>query len=61
MTNAPVELVGFFTNCEGDGGTFVHMGQTTHIHLVSKDRRHMGHLESIQLAPGAKLLLPQAP
>lgn len=58
LTNAPVELVGFFTKQEGDGGSFVHMGQTTHIHLLSKDRQHMGHLESIQLSPGAKLLLP---
>ena len=61
LTNAPVELVGFFTNCEDDGGTFVHQGQTTHIHLVSTDRNHMGHLESIQLAPGAILLLPAGP
>ena len=58
LTNAPVELVGFFTNREGDGGSFVHMGQTTHIHLISKDRKQMGHLESIKLGPGANLLLP---
>ena len=59
IANTPVELVGFFTNCEGDGGSFVHMGQTTHIHLISGDRKQMGHLESIKLAPGGKLLLPQ--
>jgi len=58
LTNAPVELVGFFTNREGDGGSFVHMGQTTHIHIISKDRKQMGHLESITLGTGAKLLLP---
>ena len=58
LTNVPVELVGFFTNREGDGGSFVHMGQTTHIHIISKDRKQMGHLESITLGPGAKLLLP---
>jgi len=58
LTNATVELVGFFTNREGDGGSFVHMGQTTHIHIISKDRKQMGHLESITLAPGARLLLP---
>jgi len=58
LSNTPVELVGFFTNREDDGGTFVHRGQTTHIHLISADRKHMGHLESIKLAPGAKLMLP---
>jgi acetolactate decarboxylase len=61
LAKTDVELVGFFTNREGDGGSFVHMGQTTHIHLISNDHRHMGHLESIQLAPGAKLLLPRTP
>ena len=61
VTNAPVELVGFFTNREDDGGTFVHRGQTTHIHLISTDRKHMGHLESIQLAPKSTLLLPARP
>jgi len=59
ITNAPVELVGFFTNREGDGGSFVHMGQTTHVHIISKDRKQMGHLESIKLGPGARLLLPR--
>src|SRR6266853_1823188 len=58
LTNAPVELVGFFTNREGDGGSFVHMGQTTHIHIITKDRKQMGHLESIKLGTGARLLLP---
>jgi acetolactate decarboxylase len=58
LKDTPVDLVGFFTNREGEGGTFVHMGQTTHIHLISQDRKHMGHLESIRLAPGADLLLP---
>ena len=61
IANVPVELVGFFTNREGDAGSFVHMGQTTHIHLISTDRKQMGHLESIKLAPDAKVLLPQAP
>ncbi len=58
LAETPVELVGFFTNHDNDGGTFVHRGQSTHIHLLSADRKHMGHLESIRLAPGAELLLP---
>ena len=58
ISEAPVELVGFFTNREGDGGSFVHMGQTTHIHVITDDRKQMGHLESIKLAPGARLWLP---
>jgi acetolactate decarboxylase len=61
VTEIPVELLGFFTNCEADGGSFVHLGQTTHIHLISADRKNMGHLESITLDFGARLFLPQSP
>jgi alpha-acetolactate decarboxylase len=60
LSNTPVQLVGFFSNREEDGGSFVHQGQTTHIHIISDDRKSMGHLESITLASGATLLLPQA-
>ncbi len=60
LTNAPVQLVGFFSNREDDGGSFVHPGETLHVHLVSDDRKSMGHLESISLAPNAKLFLPQS-
>jgi hypothetical protein len=59
VSDASVELIGFFTNREADGGLFVHKGQTTRIHLISADRKQAGHLESVQLAPGAKLLLPE--
>jgi acetolactate decarboxylase len=59
ISNAPVQLVGFATTREDDGGTFVHQGQTTHIHLISDDQKSMGHLESITFAPGAKLFLPK--
>ena len=53
-------MVGFFSNREEDAGSFVHQGQTTHIHIISSDRKSMGHLESITLAPGATLFLPEA-
>jgi len=59
VSNMPMELVGFFSNREEDGGTFVHRGQTTHIHLISEDRKQMGHLELVRLRPGATLLLPE--
>jgi acetolactate decarboxylase len=60
LSETPVQLVGFFTNREEDGGAFVHPGQTTHIHLISDDHKAMGHLESVTLAPGAILFLPEA-
>ncbi len=59
LSDTPVQLVGFFTNREDDGGSFVHQGQTTHIHIISEDHKSMGHLESVTLAPGAKLFLPE--
>ena len=61
LSDRPVQLIGFFTNREEDAGSFVHQGQTTHIHLLSEDHKAMGHLESITLAPGARLLLPENP
>jgi len=59
VTNALVQLVGFFSNRDEDGGLFVHPGETVHIHLVSDDHKSMGHLESVTLFPGAKLFLPE--
>lgn len=57
-SDKPVELVGFFSNRAEDGGLFVHRGQTTHIHMISQDRKDMGHVETLMLEPGAQLLLP---
>jgi acetolactate decarboxylase len=60
LSDRPVQLIGFFTSREEDGGSFVHPGQTTHIHILSEDHRAMGHLESVTLAPGGKVLLPES-
>jgi len=60
LSDTPVQLVGFFTKRDEDGGSFVHQGQAIHIHIISDDHKSMGHLESISLAPGARLLLPEA-
>jgi acetolactate decarboxylase len=59
LFDCPMQLIGFFTNREEDGGSFVHQGQTTHIHVLSEDHKAMGHLESVSLAPGARLLVPE--
>lgn len=43
----------------GQQGVLTHHGTTTHVHvLVEGDRARMGHVESVGLAAGAKLLLP---
>jgi len=60
LPRSSVQLVGFFSNRDEDGGSFVHRGQTTHIHIISDDHKSIGHLESITLAPGAKLFLRSA-
>jgi acetolactate decarboxylase len=59
LSDTHVQLVGFFTNREDDAGSFVHPGQTTHVHLISDGHKAMGHLESVTLAPGAILFLPE--
>ena len=50
-------LVGI--HAEGQEGVLTHHGATTHIHvLVPGVRTRMGHVESVELLAGARILLP---
>jgi len=60
LLSRPAQMIGFSSNRDDDAGSFLHHGQTTHIHILSDDHKSMGHLESFTLAPGATLLLPEA-
>ncbi|KYF73616.1 hypothetical protein BE15_33295 [Sorangium cellulosum] len=49
-------LVGFFS--KRHHGVFTHMGSNTHFHVVLPERQLMGHVDSVTLARGARVLLP---
>jgi acetolactate decarboxylase len=56
LTEAPAVLIGFFSRHHQ--GVFTHMGQRTHIHVITPDRRTMGHVDEVSLPREATLKLP---
>ncbi len=57
LRNKTVEMVGFFS--KEHQGVFTHHDSFVHIHLITFDRREMGHLTDMKIHPGsARLLLP---
>ncbi|MBK8948310.1 MAG: acetolactate decarboxylase [Flavobacteriales bacterium] len=51
----PVELVGFFSTTHRT--VFTHHDSNIHTHLISPDRRRMGHADEVTWRPGAMRLL----
>ncbi|XXX73142.1 acetolactate decarboxylase [Sorangium sp. So ce134] len=49
-------LVGFFS--KRHHGVFTHMGSNTHFHVLVPERSLMGHVDSVTLARGARVLVP---
>ncbi|MBL0188094.1 MAG: alpha/beta fold hydrolase [Candidatus Obscuribacter sp.] len=58
IENAPVELLGFYS--EHHQGIFTHHSSFVHLHIKSPDDKIAGHLEDVELEPGARLLLPKS-
>jgi acetolactate decarboxylase len=58
LEHAPVELVGFYSRHHR--GIFTPGESSVHVHLQTEDGRISGHLETIQLAPGAQIAVPAA-
>ena len=58
LESQPLTLLGVFSRHHA--GIFTHHDQWTHIHLVSDDKRHSGHVDSLSLDPDAMLFLPEA-
>ena len=56
LTATPATLIGFFSRHHQ--GVFTHMGQRTHIHVITPDRRTMGHVDEVSLSGEATLKLP---
>lgn len=57
IENAPVELLGFYS--EHHQGIFTHHSSFVHLHIKTPDDKIAGHLEDMALEPGARLLLPK--
>lgn len=58
IKNQNVELIGFFST--EHAGIFTHHDTYVHIHLITSDKRLMGHVDEITLTKGsAKLYIPE--
>jgi acetolactate decarboxylase len=58
LRDAPLELVGFHSR--EHRGIFTPADANVHVHLSTTDGRASGHLETIRLAPGARVGVPLA-
>ena len=58
LERAEVELVGFYSRRHR--GIFTPGESNVHVHLQTEDGRISGHLETIRLAPGARVEVPAA-
>ena len=56
LTGVAVEFVGFYSRYHR--GIFTPGESNVHVHLQAEDGRISGHLEPIQLAPGACVAVP---
>jgi hypothetical protein len=57
LEREPVEVIGFYSNRHR--GIFTPGDANVHMHVKSADGRLSGHLEEIQLEPGAMLAVPR--
>ena len=57
LADESAELIGFFST--EHQGVFTHHDTFLHVHLISSDKKKMGHLDSIKIKKGsAKLFIP---
>jgi len=58
IENSEVEIVGFFST--DHKGVFTHHDSNVHMHLITADRKRMGHLDKVSFRNGkVKLYLPK--
>ena len=56
LEGSNIEIVGFWAP-KKMMGVYSHMGDRTHLHFVSKDEKHSGHIDSLSLEPGSEILI----
>ncbi|MBE2188727.1 MAG: acetolactate decarboxylase [Candidatus Kapabacteria bacterium] len=58
INNEPVEMIGFFST--EHQGVFTHHDSYVHIHLITNDKKKMGHLDDVVFKKGTvQLFLPE--
>ncbi|MBI3136022.1 MAG: acetolactate decarboxylase [Bacteroidetes bacterium] len=58
IENSEVEIIGFFST--EHAGVFTHHDSFVHMHLITADKKQMGHVDFLKLTPGKfKLYLPE--
>jgi acetolactate decarboxylase len=57
LQRQPVEVIGFYSNRHR--GIFTPPDMNIHMHFRTRNRQISGHLEKIQLQPGATFAVPQ--
>jgi len=55
LTNLPVEIVGFFSTSHK--GVFTHHDSNIHMHLITADRRSMGHVDVLRFKGSTTLYI----
>ena len=56
LTARPVQLLGFFS--PKHHAIFTHHDTNTHVHVIAESPVITGHVDHVELAPGARLFLP---
>lgn len=60
LLNQGFQLLGFFSR--NHQAVFTHMNSYTHMHMITSDRKMMGHLDSLSIGSNSvQLLLPSEP
>ena len=54
LTNQDVELLGFFSTAHKS--IFTHHNSLVHIHLITRDKKQMGHLDDLNIRSGNAIL-----
>lgn len=58
IKNTSVEIIGFFST--EHAGVFIHHDSFVHMHLITEDRKQMGHVDMLNMQQGTfKLYLPK--
>jgi acetolactate decarboxylase len=56
LTARPVQILGFYS--PKHHAIFTHHDTNTHAHVIGRNPVTTGHVDHVDLAPGARLLLP---
>lgn len=57
LYNVTAEILGFFST--EHKAVFTHHDTFLHLHLITKDKTSMGHLDDVKFAKGTKIYLPE--